>query len=227
VWDAYFPLAVKGGLAIFDRFGSHLMATGETVCILDSTASIAFLSNTVTYADNTKEDYELEILPYPVFKGGEKASVQQGPGMCVFKSNAKKEYAAGVFLKWFTEPEQNLRFTVSIGYMPVTISAFNEFLASTRRDVGSDENALGDIIANENIRKLLDTVVEMQKTYRFHYPPVLDGIEAMRWDYARVLRTAAENARQEYLRGLVLNTGSQLDKAVFSAALENFTANLR
>jgi len=215
VWDGYFPLAVKGGLAIFGSFGSHLMATGETVCILDSTASISFLSGTVTYADNTKEDYELEILPYPVFKGGEKAAVQQGPGMCVFKSDVKKEYAASIFLKWFTEPEQNLRFTVGIGYMPVTKSAFNDFLASTQPETRMPVN-----ITNNNIIKLLDTVVEMQKNYRFHYPPVIDGIEAMRWDYARALRTSAENVRQEYLRGTTYETLS-------SGVLENFINGLR
>jgi multiple sugar transport system substrate-binding protein len=217
VWDGYFPLAVKGGLAIFHSFGSHLMATGETVCILDTTASVSFLSNTVTYPDNTKENYELEILPYPVFEGGRKVSVQQGGGMCVFKSDVRKEYAAAVFLKWFTEPEQNLRFTVDIGYMPVTVQAFNEFISLdliTKQSPGS--------FSGKNITKLLDTVIEMQRSYRFHYPPVLDGIEAMRWDYARALRTAAENTRQDYLKGAVAN-----HQTMSSDVMKNFITSIR
>ena len=215
VWDGYFTQAVQGGLAIFDSYGSHLMATGETAAILDTTASVAFLSNTVIYADNTEEEYELIILPYPVFEGGQKASIQQGAGMCVIKSDARKEYAAGVFLKWFTEPEQNLRFTVSIGYMPVTIDAFDEFIENPRAYIN------GDTVIDDNARKLVDVVSDMQKSYRFHYPPVFDVTAEMRWSYARQLRTAAQNARNNYLGGIPY-------EAVSSGAMEQFlSANSR
>ena len=212
VWDGYFPRAVQGGLAIFDSYGSHLMATGETVAILDTTASVAFLSNTVIYADNIEERYELVILPYPVFEGGQKASVQQGAGMCVIKSDAKKEYAAGVFLKWFTQPEQNLRFTVSLGYMPVTTDAFSEFMENPRTYIK------GDTVMDNNARKLVDVVSDMQKNYRFHYPPVFDLTAEMRWSYARQLRTAAQNARNNYLGGASY-------EAVSIDAMEQFIGN--
>ena len=210
VWDGYFPGAVKGGLAIFDGYGSQLMATGETVAILDTTASIAFLSNTVTFADNTREEYELAILPYPVFQGGEKAAIQQGGGMCVFKSDARREYAAAVFLKWFTSPEQNIRFTLGIGYMPVATQAFNEFLQK------QTEN-----IADENIRKLINVKVTMQQQYRFIYPsPVHNIDEETRFAYERAMRTAAENARQDYLGGTAFET-------VSAQALERFITGMR
>ena len=39
--------------------------------------------------------------------------------MAVTKSDAEHEYAACVFLKWFTQKEQNLRFVCNSGYMPV------------------------------------------------------------------------------------------------------------
>ena len=214
VWDAYFPLSVKGGLAIFNSFGSHLMATGETVGFLDSTASIAFLPNTVTYSDNTKEDYELIILPYPVFEGGVKASVQQGGGMCVFKSDAKKEYAAAVFLKWFTEPQRNISFTANLGYMPVTAQAFDLYLEKPPAH-----------ITDENIIKLINVIVEMQQNYNFPFPPVFDGVEEMRMNYVRALRAAAENARNEYLSGAAYETGSFETHS--ADALEQFIADIR
>ena len=213
VWDAYFPSAVKGGLAIFDSFGSHLMATGETVCILDSTASVAFLSDTVTYSDNTKEDCELAILPYPVFEGGAKASIQQGGGMCVFKSDARREYAAAVFLKWFTEPQRNIRFTVEIGYMPVTLQAFSEYLERSPQN-----------ITNENVRKLINTVVEMQRQYSFHFPLPIEGIEETRINYQRALRTIAENARSDYLSQ---EADGAAYEAVSAGALERFVSSMR
>lgn len=59
-------------------------------------------------------------MPYPVVDGGKKVAIQRGGGMCIIKSNEAKEYAAGIFLKWFTAPEQNLKFVSSTGYVPVT-----------------------------------------------------------------------------------------------------------
>lgn len=70
----------------------------------------------------------------PVMEGGENCKVQQGAGMAVTKSDAEHEYAACVFLKWFTQKEQNLRFVCNSGYMPVkkdanSISALDELIA--------------------------------------------------------------------------------------------------
>lgn len=39
--------------------------------------------------------------------------------MAVTKSDAKHEYAACQFLKWFTKTENNMRFVCDSGYMPV------------------------------------------------------------------------------------------------------------
>ena len=47
-------------------------------------------------------------------------AVQQGAGMVVTKSDEAREKAAVTFLKWFTAPEQNVRFAMSSGYLPVT-----------------------------------------------------------------------------------------------------------
>ena len=41
-------------------------------------------------------------------KGGKNYKVQQGAGMAVTKSDDEHEYAATVFLKWFSKKEQNL-----------------------------------------------------------------------------------------------------------------------
>lgn len=52
-------------------------------------------------------------------EGGENIKVQQGAGMAVTKSDEEHEYAASVFLKWFTQKNQNLRFVCESSYMPV------------------------------------------------------------------------------------------------------------
>ena len=49
--------------------------------------------------------------------------------MCVTKSSKEKEYAAAIFLKWFTQPQQNLYFISSTGYLPVTEEAYGEMMS--------------------------------------------------------------------------------------------------
>lgn len=94
IYDTYFEPAVKGGYAIYDGYSSDLSKTGDIVCSTGSTAGILFYGNTITYDDNTTEEVEYTVLPYPVFKGGKKIAIQRGSGMAVIHSNEKKEYAA-------------------------------------------------------------------------------------------------------------------------------------
>ena len=126
--------------------------------------------------------------------------------MCIFRSDARRESAAGVFLKWLTAPEQNLRFTAGTGYMPVTTSAFGDYLS------GNTEN-------NENvhIKRVMETIAVMHESYIFLIPPVFDDFDEVQRAYSNDLRKAADNAHREYL-GLL----ASLDPAsAFEAATEN------
>ena len=59
----------------------------------------------------------------PKFEGGENYAVQQGAGMVVTKTDEEQMYASVQFLKWFTEDERNIQFSVASGYLPVTKTA--------------------------------------------------------------------------------------------------------
>ena len=48
---------------------------------------------------------------------------QQGAGMIVTKGTDAQIEASVEFLKWFTQPENNIAFSVSSGYLPVTHAA--------------------------------------------------------------------------------------------------------
>ena len=50
--------------------------------------------------------------------------MQRGAGICLTKSDPEREEAAAKFVKWLTEPEKNVQFVTSVGYMPVTEKAF-------------------------------------------------------------------------------------------------------
>jgi multiple sugar transport system substrate-binding protein len=187
VWDSYMKSAVQGHSAIFDGYASDLAKTGDIVCSTGSTAGIAFFDKIVTYPDNTTETAELMVLPYPVFEGGEKVAVQRGSGMLVTKSNDAKEYAAGIFLKWFTSPENNIRFITSTGYLPVTKTAFENIISSKP-----------DNIEDNNTRTLFKAAVEMYKGYDFCIPPIFDGIDVLQKDYETNLKKAAAEGRNTY-----------------------------
>ena len=44
----------------------------------------------------------------------------------ITKSDEVREYGATVFLKWLTSKEQNTRFTLKTGYLPVKNDVYNE-----------------------------------------------------------------------------------------------------
>ncbi|MDR1765856.1 MAG: extracellular solute-binding protein [Lachnospiraceae bacterium] len=188
IWDSYFGPAVRGEVPIYNDYGNYLAITGDIVCCTSTSAGASFYPTRVTYGDNTKEDVVFDVLPYPVFEGGQRIVYQRGGGMCVFASDALRENAAAIFLKWFTAPEQNLRFTAATGYIPVTEAAFAQVM---EKDFPA--------ISNPLIEKALITVVDMRRDgYEFYYPPVFDGFEKMQADYVEQMQRAATEARGDY-----------------------------
>lgn len=197
-----FRPAILGGIAVFDGYSSDLSKTGDILCSTGSTAGILFYGTTITYPDNTSEEVEYTVLPYPVFAGGEKIAIQRGSGVCVARSTPEKEEAAALFLKWFTAPEQNMRFISSTGYLPVTNAAFGDIM---ERKVANVEV--------ENIGKLLSTAITMQKEYDFYIPPTFDSFDALGKDFERAFKDAILAGREEYARLLAEGAEDALDQA--------------
>lgn len=188
IWNAIYEPAVRGGYAIYDGYSSDLSKTGEIVCSTGSTAGILFYGTQITYPDNTTEDVEYTVLPFPTFEGGEKVAIQRGAGIVAAKSTSQKEKAAAVFLKWFTAPEQNMRFVASTGYLPVTNDAFKN---SMEQEIANNEN--------ENIRKLLRTAITVHSQYDFYIPPVFESFNDVSGGYESELISMAVKARERYL----------------------------
>lgn len=62
--------------------------------------------------------------------------------MAVTKSDPEHEYASCVFLKWFTQQENNMRFVCDSGYMPVlkeanSIEALDEVIQKDNLEISS------------------------------------------------------------------------------------------
>jgi multiple sugar transport system substrate-binding protein len=214
VWLSYFNPAVQGQYAIFDGYASDLAKTGDIVCSTGSTAGVLFFSPTVTYSDNTTEPAELAILPYPVFEGGEKIALQRGAGMCITKSDKKKEKLAAKFLKWFSSPEVNLRFVSSTGYLPVTEAAYGDIMLDEIKN-----------ISDPNIRRLLTVSREMQMEYDFQIAPLFDGVDELAEKYENDLRLLATQTKDTYFslleKGNIISPDSVIQDK-YNTFTENF-----
>lgn len=193
IWSCLFEPAVKGGYAIYQGYSSDLSKTGDIVCSTGSTAGILFYGTEITYPDNTTQQVEYTVLPFPIFEGGNKIAIQRGGGLIVAKSTPVKEKAAAIFLKWFTAPEQNMKFIASTGYLPVTHEAFENSIAE---EIASNQN--------ENIRKLLSAAIIVHKEYDFYIPPVFEGFDSISKGYETDWKQFAADTRASYIQ-LVLD----------------------
>lgn len=126
IWDYLYTPYINGYYVKTGRFSSDDAKTETVLAYTGSTAGAAYFPMTVTPSEY--EEYETEplVMPYPHYDDGEKISIQQGAGMCIAKSDSAHEYAASLFLKWFTGKEQNLKFAISTGYFPVENEALDE-----------------------------------------------------------------------------------------------------
>jgi multiple sugar transport system substrate-binding protein len=203
IWSFFFEPAIKGGHAVYQGYSSDLAKVGEIICSTGSTAGILFYGTEITYPDNTTQQVEYTVLPFPTFEGGKKIAVQRGSGMIVAKSTPAKEKAAAIFLKWFTAPKQNMKFVASTGYLPVTHAAFENSIAE---EIAANENI--------NIRKLLAAAITVHKEYDFYIPPIFEGFDSISKNYEKDIKQSASEARAKYI--LLLET-MQPDQAYSEA----------
>ncbi len=125
LWDSYYVPSIKGHFANYGSYSSDDMRTGDIISFVGSTTGATYFPKTV--AINDIDEYEIEslVVAAPVFADGQKVTVQQGAGLVVNAGEPAYEYAASLFLKWFTEAERNIEFCVGSGYLPVKHEALS------------------------------------------------------------------------------------------------------
>lgn len=177
IWSYYYAPYIQGYFLKTGRFSSDDAKTGRVIAYTGSTAGAAYFPAQVENADGSIEAIEPLILPYPYFQGADKVAIQQGAGMSIVKSDAAHEYAASLFLKWLTEPQQNLKFAVSTGYLPVQETALqrDQLLSAAKEDKD----------ASPSILTSLETTAEMLQSHQFYNNPPFEGS----FDMRRLLET--------------------------------------
>ena len=171
IWSYYYVPYINGYYAKSGRFSSDDAKTGNIIAYTGSSAGAAYFPTEVTI-DQDVQEIEPLVLPYPYFEAGTPYAMQQGAGMCISKSDQPHEYAAALFLKWFTAQEQNVKFAVSTGYFPVEKAALDE---------GILLKALEDTdFTNPAIKASIITTSQMFKTYQLYNNKPFNGSYEMR-----------------------------------------------
>lgn len=172
IWENYYIPYLKGYFAKSGRFSSDDAKTGTVLAYTGSTAGSAYFPKQVAF--NEKEVYPIDVitLPYPYFENGKPYAIQQGAGMCITKSDKAHEYASALFLKWFTDEEQNIDFAVSTSYFPVKNKALVEDKILPLVDKTE--------VPNEAIKKSIKTTLKMFDSYTLYGNRPFDGSYDMR-----------------------------------------------
>lgn len=169
LWDNLYVPHVQGWFAAYGKFRSDDIKTRDIIALVGSTSGAAYFPNKVNLSDTESYPVESLVMPAPVFKGGEAYAVQQGAGMVVTKSDAKTEYGAVVFLKWFTEAQRNLDFSISSGYLPVKKEANTQDMLNAALD---KEAAVSYTV---HLKKTLPVAMEMAQTYTMYTNKAFQG----------------------------------------------------
>lgn len=123
LWDNFYVPYIKGWFGASGKFRSDDVKTGNLLAYVGSSASSPFFPAQVMTNDAESHAIEPAILPCPSFVGCAPVAAQQGAGMIVTKGTDAQIRACVEFLKWFTQPENNIAFSVNSGYLPVTHAA--------------------------------------------------------------------------------------------------------
>lgn len=185
LWDNYYVPYVKGCYTMQGRYRSDDVKLGKSIAIICSTTGTAYYPEEVTIDDDYTYPIENMVLPVPNFEGTEPYAVQQGAGMSVISSNEKKEYASAVFLKWFTEEERNIEFSINSGYLPVKKSA-NDF------DKISAINEKSENTVKETMLNSLKLAIDEVNNYSLYTMKPFDTASEVRDYLGNYIQTTAE-----------------------------------
>lgn len=180
---------IYGGLCVGDGYASDRWKTGEVICNIGSTAGILYLRDYVTYPDNSTEDIETSVLPYPCLADGTPTVVQRGGGLFAVKNaDERKNEAAALFAKWIAEEAHNLDFVTKAGYLPVTDEAFEALFADLEG------------VENEKYRLLYAAVGEQYAGgYQFCEVPFFAGASDAQKDFEKLMKSTLASAHRDYL----------------------------
>jgi len=219
LWDNYYVPYINGWFSDEGRFRSDTAHTGTIIALVGSSSSVTYFPDEVLMDELTSYPIDYAVYPAPVFEGGEAYTVQQGAGMCVTKSDEKTEYAATIFLKWFTEAERNAKFSVGSGYLPVTTAALKSDVLDSALTASSND---------ERMRVTLQAALEQINANTFYTTAPFDNGAQCRAVLENTLTQWAQADRQTILSEVEqgMDLAQAVEKMNTDANFNNWFASL-
>lgn len=215
LWDNFYVPYISGYFASYGKFRSDDAKTGDIIALVGSTSGAAYFPDSVMVGDFETYPIDVEVFPAPVFQGGEQVAVQQGAGMVVSKSDEKKEYASMVFLKWFTEQQRNVEFSIESGYLPVKREANDPTVLQGAFDKMSDSTI------TRNLKATLPVAADTVKSCEMYTNKAFkNGTEARNVLETSMLDKAKQD--QQTINEQVQNGADHKEAVAAFATDENF-----
>lgn len=200
LWDNYYVPFIKGYFSADGKFRSDDLKTGGILGYVGSSSSASFFPTQVSTSDTESHDIQMKALPAPHFAGHDKVSVQQGAGMVVVKGDDAAVQASVEFLKWFTQPENNISFSVGSGYLPVTYEASN---------MQAIQNSGFEI--SDSMQAILDVSLETVTQNELYTPRAFEGGQEARAAINTILSDQASADRAQVVSRM--QEGQSLEEA--------------
>lgn len=161
LWDCYYVPYMSGWFTAEGRYRSDDIKTGQIIALVGSTSGAMYFPQEVTFDDGTSQPIECSMHPVPHFQTDNERpfAVQQGAGFVVKKSTPERERAAVAFLRWFTESERNLAFSMNSGYLPVKKEANSADFIKT---------VLDELQPKPIVRSIIEIGAEMTTRYQMY-----------------------------------------------------------
>ncbi len=166
------------------------MRTGKTLLALSTTIGAAYMPDKIMETNGYIRSIDMKVVNSPYLENHNRVSIIQGGGIFTTKSMKLREFASIEFIKWLTSKENNLKFAVESGYIPVKI-----------------DNSDADSIRNEAKSRYIDDLIreavvmsksQIQEDEEYVLPDV-DGYEEIRIAIERAFLDDIKNNRKKLL----------------------------
>ena len=208
LWNFYYNNMVTGRFAEIGRYRADDMKTGDLVAYLGSSGGATYFPEEIMPESPDARKTELLVLPYPVFEGAKAVSIQQGAGMSVIKIDQQYEEASAQFIKWFTDPAQNVKFSYMSGYQPVQKA---EFTKDAQEKEIAELTSTTDI-AQQNTLQALQVASRQFDEYDLTVDKEFIGSYDVRNMFGMSMSQTAKDARSSLLDDL--KTGKTIDQVL-------------
>jgi multiple sugar transport system substrate-binding protein len=215
LWDNYYIPFINGYFGAYAKYRSEDCKTGAIISLTGSTSGISYIPTSVTLSDDTSHDINIESKPALQFAdAAEDVAVQQGAGFCVTKATEEQEYASMEFLKWFTEKDRNLQFSIGSGYSPVTKAA------NTKDTITEAYGTDSADVKSQNMLQALLISADVYNTTETYTSKPFEGGKEVRSILESSLRDIASTDRESVLTKIA--AGASREEAVADYSTDEY-----